>query len=204
MIAAANSDDSVGSPAGPGHRDPAARGAVAVQKAYGKNHAITVEATKTRAGEPTLSFEFAAALEGQENPSGFGRKYNWQEKFTVQLKVEHLSLYAAALLGDIPSLRLDHYGDPPTKTFICDIHDAGVVALRGLTKGSGHMVPIVAGRLYWFITQALGRLCDASGGSLDMITARALVKRDAQMYVLKQSVDEKRRGHREKKEFGNG
>lgn len=161
-------------------RDATAAPSVQVQKAFGRKHALTIEAQQTRAEQRTLAFEFAAAL---EQPGS--RAYDWAQKLTIQLKPDHLPLYAAVLLGDLDRLQLDHYGENRNKSLVIEADPNGYVAIKGFTEGRGHAVPILPDRLFWLSVQVVGRICEQSGGAVDAIAAKALIRRTAEMWAIR-------------------
>lgn len=156
---------------------------LAKQKVFGRQHALTVEAVERQKGTlkwPRLNFEFASVL--PETGERGTKQYNWGEKLIIQLKEDHMPLYAAVLLGDLHRVRFDHYGGASgSKSFEMEAQGSSIV-IKGLAPGRGHAIPIPAERVYWLIAQVMWRLRIAHP-SLDTITARAMIRRSAELWT---------------------
>jgi len=74
-------------------------------KVHGAKAALTFLADETRAGEPTVTVECAARLEGAE------RIYAWGDKLRFQLTGTELQLLTCLLLGGVKELSFRNHGD---------------------------------------------------------------------------------------------
>jgi len=74
-------------------------------KVHGAKAALTFVADETRTGEPTVTVECAARVEGAE------RAYAWGDKLRFQLTGTELQLLTCLLLGGVNELSFRNHGD---------------------------------------------------------------------------------------------
>ncbi len=115
-------------------------------RVYGGKAALCIEPDETRQGEPTLRIEAARATAP--------RKYDWGQKFSLQLTREELPVIAATVLGLLPRCAYNNHGPNQDKGLEI-VHQGTHLFVRVFQKERGVVaVPVTAADSY-----ALGALC---------------------------------------------
>ena len=117
-------------------------------KAFGKRAAFCAESDVTRRDVPTVRFELASAI-GE-------KKFDWQNKLTIQLTQDEIIEAAAVLFGFAPKVEFRNHGEDAK--WLSIEHQGNSVCVRAGSKqpNSLRLVPINVGR-----TTALAALLTA-------------------------------------------
>lgn len=117
-------------------------------KAYGKHAAFCAESDVTRQDVPTVRFELASSI-GE-------KKFDWQNKLTIQLTQDEIIEAAAVLYGFVPKVEFRNHGEDAK--WLSIEHQGNSVCIRAGSKqpNSLRLVPINVGR-----TTALAALLTA-------------------------------------------
>jgi hypothetical protein len=122
------------------------REGVDVIHVYGKDHALTIEASETRgkgagAGLATIMVEAAGA-------GTVPKSYNWADKLRFQVTAQELPFVAAVFFGKLPRVEFANHGENCDKGLsLEDQPERGGVYVRLWARGRNHTVPVPTGSI---------------------------------------------------------
>lgn len=81
---------------------------------YGTKYAVEFRADFVRSGQASIAIDAASAFPGDE------RKYDWQNRLSIQVTMPELPHVAAVLTGNLPRCEFKHHGAERNKGFVIE------------------------------------------------------------------------------------
>lgn len=142
---------------------------------YAGSAALCFNATQSRQGRPTISLDAAEAIPGQ------ARKYNWQDKITIQFSTQETPLVYAVLMGYMDKFKGAGHGSANEKWFTIDKQQGKLFVSVNRKGASPRGVPVTAGDLYP-VTCLLMRQLQADAPHLTSALINAIAQRAASLF----------------------
>lgn len=142
---------------------------------YGGSAALCFNVTLSRQKRPTISLDAALEIPGQ------ARKYNWQDKITVQLSAQEMPLVYAVLMGYMDKFKGAGHGEANEKWFTIEKQQGKMFVSVNRKGSSPRGVPIAAGDLY-LVTSLFMRQLQADAPHLSPSLINAMAQRAAFLY----------------------
>lgn len=142
---------------------------------YAASAALCFNATQSRQGRPTISLDAAEAIPNQT------RKYNWQDKITVQLSAQEMPLVYAVMMGYMDKFKGAGHGSANEKWFTIDKQQGKLFVSVNRKGTSPRGVPVTAGDLYP-VTCLFMRQLQADAPHLTPALINAMAQRAASLF----------------------
>lgn len=120
---------------------------------FGGKHAFQVESSITKNGWHTVNIE-AAARENPNDPNN--KRYLWANKTVLQMTKAELPIFAAVMLGFLPSARFDNHD---SKWLEVENQSRNFFIKSGAPNKGVHVAPVPTVEAYMYGTLALTQYC---------------------------------------------